>query len=128
MGRYSTYWHRNQRLVAKRESQLNAVGFVWGRRDWLWERAFTALKKFKMREGHCLVHSLHVEDGINLGYWVSVQRRRKNKMSHVRKRRLEELGFVWLGKVPMETMRRLRPDRLSITRGAVSKVGRRRAL
>mgnify|MGYP003428570563 CR=1 FL=1 len=105
------YWHRIHRLVAERESRLNAVKFVWGRRDWLWERAFTALKKFKKRWGHCLVHTLQVEDGIILGYWVSVQRRKKDKMSRVRKRRLDKLGFVWLGNVPRTTMRRLRPDR-----------------
>ena len=51
------YWHRVHCLVAERERRLNAVGFVWSRRDWLWERAFTALKKFKTREGHCLVHT-----------------------------------------------------------------------
>ena len=37
--------------------------------------------------------------------------RKKNKMPRERKRRLDELGFVWLGRVPMETMRRLRPER-----------------
>ena len=105
------YWHRIHRLVAERESRLNAVKFVWSRRDWSWERAFTALKKFKKREGHCLVHALHVEDGINLGYWVSVQRRKKNRMSRVRKRHLDKLGFIWVGTVPRETMRRLRPIR-----------------
>ena len=103
------YWHRIHCLVAERERRLNAVRFVWSRRDWLWERAFAALQELKKREGHCLVHALHVEDGINLGYWVSVQRRRKNRMSRERKRRLDKLGFVWWGRVPKETMVRPRP-------------------
>ena len=105
------YWHRNHRLVAKRESRLNAIGFVWSRRDWLWERGFAALQKFKKREGHCLVRALHVEGDVNLGYWVTVQRRMKNKMLHQRKRRLDALGFVWWGRVPKETMVRLRPHK-----------------
>ena len=102
------YWHRIHRLVAERERRLNAVRFVWSRRDWLWERAFTTLEKFKKREGHCLVHTLYVEDGINLGSWVTVQRREKSKMSRVRKRRLDKLGFIWVGMMPREVMRGLR--------------------
>ena len=102
------YWHRIHCLVAERERRLNAVRFVWSRRDWLWERAFMILEKFKKREGHCLVHTLYVEDGINLGSWVTVQRREKSKMSRVRKRRLDKLGFIWVGMMPREAMRGLR--------------------
>ena len=109
------YFQRNRRLLAEHERRLNAIGFVWSRRNWLWERAFAALQELKKREGHCLVHALHVEDGINLGYWVSVQRRRKNRMSRERKRRLDKLGFVWLGMVSRKTMRRLRPERPSVS-------------
>jgi len=105
------YFQRNHHLLAERERRLNAIDFVWSRRDWLWERGFAALQKFKKREGHCHVHALHVEDDVNLGYWITVQRRRKNKMSRVRKRRLDELGFVWWGRVPKETMVRLRPHK-----------------
>lgn len=89
------YWLRTGCLSANRKAQLNAIGFVWSRTEWLWERAFAALQKFKRREGHCRVPALHVEDEINLGYWVSVQRRMKNKMRPDRKRRLDRIGFVW---------------------------------
>jgi hypothetical protein len=82
-------------LNAKRKARLNAIGFVWSRRGWLWERGFAALQKFKDREGHCWVPALYVEDRINLGYWVTVQRRSKNKMSRERRRRLDKVGFVW---------------------------------
>jgi helicase associated protein len=109
------YFHRYHRLPPERETRLNAIGFVWGRREWLWERGFAALQKFKKRERHCLVHALHVEDDVHLGNWVTVQRRKKNKMSRERKRRLDKLGFVWLGRVPRATMRRLRPDLPSIS-------------
>jgi helicase associated protein len=105
------YYQRLHQLPPQRERRLNALGFVWSRRDWLWERGFAALQTFKKREGHCLVHAFHVEDGVHLGNWLTVQRRRKNKMSRERKRRLDDLGFIWWGRVPRKTMRRLRPDK-----------------
>ena len=79
------YFHRYHRLPPERETRLNAIGFVWGRREWLWERGFAALQKFKKRERHCLVHALHVENDVHLGNWVTVQRRMKNKMPGERK-------------------------------------------
>jgi len=43
-----------------------------------WERGFTALSKFRTREGHCCPSRRHVEGGYELGQWVSVQRYRKD--------------------------------------------------
>lgn len=105
------YFQHRRRMLPERERRLNAVGFVWSRRDWLWKRGFAALQKFKRREGHCLVHALHIEDDVHLGNWVTVQRRRKNKMSRSRKQRLDELGFIWWGRIPRKKMLRLRPDK-----------------
>jgi hypothetical protein len=81
-------------LAADRRTRLNQLGFMWSRRDWLWERGFAALKAFKAREGHCLVPALHTEGNLKLGYWVSTQRR-KNIMSSEHKQRLNRIGFVW---------------------------------
>ena len=61
-------------LLAKRKRRLDAIGFVWDCRDHLWEQGFTALLKFKRREGHCLPSRHHVEGNFNLGPWVSTQR------------------------------------------------------
>jgi hypothetical protein len=82
-------------LAPKRKAKLNQLGFIWSRRDWLWERGFAALKTFKLREGHCHVPALHIEGDLKLGYWVNTQRRKKNIMSKEHKRRLNEIGFVW---------------------------------
>ena len=49
-------------LAAERRTRLNQLGFIWSRRDWLWERGFSALKVFKAREGHCHVPALHIEE------------------------------------------------------------------
>ena len=103
------YYGRDHRMLADREKRLNATGFVWSRRDWLWERGFAALQKFKKREGHCLVPALHIEGDVHLGNWVTIQRRGKTKISRARKRRLDKVGFIWWGRVPKNTMVRLRP-------------------
>jgi helicase associated protein len=60
-----------------------------------WERGFTALSKFRTREGHCCPSRRHVENGYELGQWVSVQRYRKDVLPIDRKRRLDAIGFVW---------------------------------
>jgi hypothetical protein len=39
-----------------------------------WERGFTALSKFRAREGHCRPSRRYVDGGFRLGQWVSVQR------------------------------------------------------
>jgi hypothetical protein len=36
-----------------------------------------------------------MEDGYRLGSWVSVQRLNKDGISHERRQRLADLGFVW---------------------------------
>jgi len=82
-------------LPLERKRRLDAIGFVWNRNDDRWERGFTALLKFKRREGHCRVPVLHSEGNYKLGRWVSVQRGCRRDMSAERKARLNKIAFVW---------------------------------
>lgn len=82
-------------ISAWRKKRLDAIGFVWDGRDHYWENGFTALAKFKAREGHCRVPSLHIENEFKLGQWVTTKRRSKDKMSCRRRSRLNKIGFVW---------------------------------
>jgi hypothetical protein len=91
----TTQRYYKDNLSAERKRRLNALGFVWNWRDYLWDRGFTALLKFKRREGHCHVPAFHSEGNYKLGYWVSTQRRHKKEMSAERKARLNKIGFVW---------------------------------
>ena|SRR6516165_4870725 len=93
-------WVSNQRyrrdgLSVERKRRLDKVGFVWSGRDFAWERGFAALLKFKRREGHCRIRGLHREGDYKLGWWVAVQRKKKNVMSPKRRARLNKVGFVW---------------------------------
>jgi len=85
---------------SRRKAQLDKIGFVWSELDRWWEEGFEALKTFKAREGHCCVPAVHVEGDLNLGHWVRVQRRRKDKMNSKRKRRLNKIGLAWQGGRP----------------------------
>ena len=58
---------------------------------------FNLLVKFKEREGHCRVPQKHVEDGENLGKWLSQQKQvhGKGELYPERYDKLKELGVDW---------------------------------
>jgi hypothetical protein len=80
-------YHKNE-LSSERRRRLDELGFVWDPREADWEEGFSHLKQYKERVGDC-----RKEDGYNLGAWVSNQRH--HEPSSERRRRLDELGFVW---------------------------------
>ena len=94
------YWVGTQRkekdkLPPDRVKRLNSLGFTWDAFDGKWEQNFAALQKFCKREGHCRVEVSHKVDGLNLGYWVSTQRKEKQRLTPDRVKRLNSLGFSW---------------------------------
>ena len=59
-------------------------------------KGFSSLTAYWEREKHCRVPGGHIDDdGYRLGTWVSKQRGNQAKLSEDRRRRLDELGFVW---------------------------------
>ena len=93
-------WVRTQRsntdqLSSELKQRLDDIGFVWDPIAEQWEEGFSKLLQFKRREGHCKVTKTFKVDGFNLGQWVGVQRTAKDKMSSERRKRLDDIGFVW---------------------------------
>jgi superfamily II DNA or RNA helicase len=93
-------WVNEQRtnrntITAERRHRLDAIGFVWKAHDSRWEEGLAALTTFKAREGHCRVPDKHVEGALKLGGWVSRQRQSRNTIPTERKKRLDEIGFIW---------------------------------
>ena len=84
-------------LTPERIKRLDSLGFSWDAISELWEKNFSALKKFREREGHCRVPKTANGDvdGMKIGIWVSTQRERKKHLSPDRLERLNNLGFVW---------------------------------
>jgi hypothetical protein len=93
-------WVSTQRTYANkmppdRKSRLDKLGFVWDPYGLDWENGYAALVKFKQREDHCRVPPKHIEGDYKLGVWVVRQRAAAEKLLPERRRRLDELGFVW---------------------------------
>ena len=82
-------------LSETRIFKLEELGFIWDVRDEQWNKAFNLLKKFKEREGHCLVPVKHFENKFNLGSWTSNMRTNKSKISEGRLIKLNDIGFIW---------------------------------
>jgi superfamily II DNA or RNA helicase len=94
--RQRQYKNKGQ-LTTLQISRLNSIQFSWNPRTNNWDEGFTALKKFWARERHCKVPDDHIENGLQLGSWISVQRglKKNGKLSHDRVKRMAKLGFVW---------------------------------
>ena len=90
--------HTNGKLDAARQTQLEALGVVWGtsaeqRRG----RNIALLKAFSEREGGCMVPARHEEEGVKLRHWLVRQRaaHTNGKLDAARQTQLEALGVVW---------------------------------
>ncbi len=94
-------WVNSQRayqdgLSPERRRRLDELGFVWDVRELQWEEGFAQLRAYRESNSDCQVpQSFKTGDGYRLGQWVGVQRTKKDTMSRERRRRLDELGFVW---------------------------------
>ena len=98
-----SWLHTQRRLFEKgdldeeRRQRLEDLGVVWNMWEEQWEQNFDLLVQYHEREHHCNVPSHHVEDGSNLGKWLSNQRAefKKGDLDEERRQRLEDLGVVW---------------------------------
>ena len=75
--------YRKKFLPLERKRLLNAIGFVWVWRDYVWEQNYAALLKFKRQKGHCCVPTHYRDGDIKLGWWVATQRRKKKANNSV---------------------------------------------
>ena len=81
-------WVNTQRylkddLSVERKKRLDRIGFVWNWREYLWERGFAALLKFKRREGHCRVPIQHRRRKFQtwiLGFYTTPKKDRVNRL------------------------------------------------
>jgi hypothetical protein len=86
---------RKDQLSQEQIKRLNDLGFVWDVFEYQWEEGFKYLVAYQKEFGDCLVKSVCVYQKYNLGAWVIYQRKRKDKISLEKVKRLDALGFVW---------------------------------
>lgn len=89
------FW-KNGKLGEDRINRLEAVGFEWNILETNWNKMFSALLKFKEKNGHCKVPRTWPGNP-DLSYWVSKQREnyRKKLLSPDRIEHLQQIGFIW---------------------------------
>jgi hypothetical protein len=96
LGQWSAYLRKyKERSLPGQIKRLSSVKFSWEPRNQQWDIHFAALKRFQKREGHCRVPTKHIEKGIKLGVWVSVQRTRAHELSLDRLKCLDSIEFTW---------------------------------
>ena len=96
LGLWVLVQRRNKdRLTPDRLKRLNSLGFSWDPFAEQWEQNFSALQKFRKREGHCRVEKGHKVKGVNLSVWVNKQRAKKDWLTPDQLKRLDSLGFSW---------------------------------
>ena len=85
------------KLNNERFQKLNDIGFDWDPLEKNWEEYFNALLSFKERELNVKVKYNHIENGLNLGGWLSAQKdqKSKGKLSSERIQKFEEIGIKW---------------------------------
>ena len=86
---------RRDTMPSERRQRLEAIGFEWDALASDWETGFSALERFRAREGHCRVPKGHVEGEFRLGSWVIHRRSSSEDLPTERRQRLEGIGFLW---------------------------------
>jgi hypothetical protein len=85
------------KISPERRARLEELrGWTWTVSEDVWDERYGLVKRFAAREGHSRVPQKHVEDGIALGKWVSVQRAKRDTLPPERRAKLEALpGWTW---------------------------------
>jgi hypothetical protein len=83
----------NRSLSDNQIEKLNKLGFEWEPEDSSWEEGFNCLKAYKLQNGDCDVK--HDCSDSLLRKWVVLQRKKRYIISKSKRRRLDEIGFIW---------------------------------
>ena len=89
-----------KKISDERTRKLEEIGFVWDQPEAAWQQMYVTLLAYKVEHGDCNVPAKFVtDDGLNLGAWVSGQRKAYSKdpkaISPERIRILDDIGFEW---------------------------------
>jgi hypothetical protein len=87
------------KLDQERKDRLDSLGFVWDSEtqdEASWNEYFKQICAFRQRKGNCRVPRL-LDGNQSLYKWALSQRNlcKEDKLNHVRKNRLDSLGFEW---------------------------------
>ena len=94
---------RSRYLTEERKEMLNAIGMIWNKVDYFWERNFAAAVEYYKEHGHLNVPVKYVNSsGIRLGRWLgnirdlhAGKKMRGNPPTEEQIARLNAIGMVW---------------------------------
>ena len=94
---------RSRYLTEERKKMLCALGMIWSKLDYYWERNFSAASEYYRKHGHLNVPATYIDPtGIRLGNWITNTRalyngkaRRGTPPSEEQIARLNAIGMVW---------------------------------
>lgn len=93
--------YKNGKLSAEKIRLLESIGMKWSLQSLAWEKYFNLAKLYYEQNGNLNVPQNYVikneNDNINLGIWISTQRKtyKKGQLSNERKEMLESIGMIW---------------------------------
>ncbi|MDB9845090.1 Helicase associated domain protein [Burkholderiaceae bacterium] len=93
-------WLRRESLPNEKKillEQLNGWQWGWDEYDEDWDLGFTTLQFYVLKNGNPLVpRHFKTDDGLFLGRWVFIQKKRRHLLSLSRQARLDAIpGWVW---------------------------------
>ncbi|MCL2773481.1 MAG: Helicase associated domain protein [Oscillospiraceae bacterium] len=86
-------------LSEERIRQLDEIGMIWDKLDYIFEKNYSAAKKYYEIYGNLdLPSNYKTGDGINIGAWVRIIRKKyeNSKLSKSQIKRLNEIGMTWI--------------------------------
>ena len=90
---------KNNKLSLDRIEKLDKLGFIWNLREYLddkqWNEKYAHLVKYFNENGDSKVPHRHETDGVKLGLWVYLQRKKRNDglLLIEQRKKLEEVNF-----------------------------------
>jgi len=89
-------------LTQERIDKLEAIGIIWDKQKYIWNKKFDLAKDYFEKNGDLLVPSTYEKNGVKLGKWISKLRQiysgNKNvsgKLTQEQISKLNEIGMVW---------------------------------
>ncbi len=89
--------HFNNKLSKEKIDKLNNIGMVWHKFNEQWDRNFSLAKNYFETNRNLLIPSRYSTDGVNLGMWISDQRKsyKRGYLNDYRIKKLNSIGMIW---------------------------------
>lgn len=93
---------RPKYLTPERKAQLESIGMIWDRTNYIWERNYRAACAYYEKNQHLDIPTTFVTpDGLRLGTWIARQRKVRagevegQALDEEQLSRLESIGMIW---------------------------------